>query len=75
MKLVDIGNDQEVRIVGYEGGKGVQMQLKQLSLLPGDVVTVKKKAPLKGPILIEAHGRAVAIGRGVAAKVEVESVS
>lgn len=74
MKLVDAQQDQEVRITGYQGGRGVQMQLKQLSLLPGDTIKVKKKAPLKGPILVEAHGRSVAIGRGVASKVNVEIV-
>jgi Fe2+ transport system protein FeoA len=46
-----------------------------LSLMPGDRVRVTKRAPLRGPLLVEAHGRSVALGRGVAAKVEVEQVS
>ena len=75
MKLVNVKHGEEVRIVRYRGGKGMAMKLKELSLMPGDRVVVKKRAPLKGPLLIEAHGRSVAIGRGVAEKVDVEKVS
>lgn len=73
MKLVDVKSGEQVRILDYRGGKGLASKLKELSLMPGDLIVVKKKAPLKGPLLIEAHGRSVAIGRGVAEKVEVEA--
>lgn len=72
MRLVDVEIGKQARIVDYRGGKGMAAKLKELSLMPGDIVMVKKKAPLRGPLLIEAHGRAVAIGRGVAEKVDVE---
>ncbi len=75
MSLVDVEHGEEVRIVRYRGGRGMAMKLKELSLMPGDRVVVKKKAPLKGPLLVEAHGRSVAIGRGVAEKVEVEKIA
>ncbi|MFO7942844.1 MAG: FeoA family protein [Anaerolineales bacterium] len=75
MRLVDVEQEKEVRIVDIQGGKGVARKLQQLSLMPGDRVRVTKRAPLKGPLLVEAHGRSVALGRGVAAKVEVEQIS
>jgi ferrous iron transport protein A len=74
MRLIDVEHNQEVRIVDIRGGKGVTRKLQELSLMPGDIITVKKRAPLQGPLLVEAHGRSVALGRGVAAKVDVERV-
>jgi len=75
MRLVNVEHGEEVRIVRYRGGRGMALKLKELSLMPGDRIVVKKRAPLKGPLLVEAHGRSVAIGRGVAEKVEVEKVA
>ena len=72
MVLTDVECGQNVRIVSYQGGRGVTSKLRQLSLMPGDCLQVLKKAPLRGPILIESNGRSVALGRGIAARVTVE---
>ncbi|MEA2008522.1 MAG: FeoA family protein [Chloroflexota bacterium] len=74
MVLADAKCGQSVRIVSYTGGQGVVSKLRQLSLMPGDCVQVVKKAPLHGPVLIESQGRSVALGRGIAARVQVEVV-
>ena len=74
MVLVDVACGQNVRIVSYTGGEGVVSKLRQLSLMPGDSVRVLKKAPMHGPVLIESQGRSVALGRGIAAKVQVEEI-
>ncbi len=74
MVLTDAECGQNVRIVSYQGGRGVSSKLRQLSLMPGDCLQVLKKAPLRGPILIESNGRSVALGRGVAVKVTVEDI-
>jgi len=74
MVLVDVKCGQNVRIVSYTGGRGVVSKLRQLSLMPGDRVKVIKKAPLRGPVLIESQGRSVALGRGIAARVQVEEI-
>ena len=74
MVLVDVECGKNVRIVSYTGGRGVVSKLRQLSLMPGDCVQVIKKAPLRGPVLIESQGRSVALGRGIAARVQVEEV-
>jgi ferrous iron transport protein A len=72
--LIDVQCGTKVRIISFQGGKGVQAKLRQLCILPGECVKVVKRAPFHGPIMIETEGRSVALGRGVAAKIEVEEV-
>jgi len=71
MRLIDVKNGKKVIIESIAGGKGVDAKLRQLSLMPGDTIEVVQRAPLHGPILVEESGRRVALGRGVAAMVEV----
>lgn len=73
-RLIDIQPGKIVRIIAIKGGRGVSSKLRQLSILPGECVRILKRAPFDGPVLIELEGRSVALGRGVAAKVEVEEV-
>ncbi len=74
MVLIDAECGQSVCIISYTGGHGVISKLRQLSLMPGDSVQIVKKAPLRGPVLIESQGRSVALGRGIAARVQVEVI-
>ena len=71
MKLINIEDNKLVEIVSFEGGKGISSKLRQLGLMPGDQIRITKRAPFRGPLLVEANGRSIALGRGVAAKVEV----
>lgn len=71
MRLIDIEVNTAVEIVSFEGGKGISSKLRQLGLMPGDQIIIIKKAPFRGPLLVDANGRSVALGRGVAAKIEV----
>jgi Fe2+ transport system protein FeoA len=73
MRLIDIGDDRWVRVVGFEG-KRVQLKMLQYGLYPGDMARIIRRAPLGGPILIEAGGREVALGLKLAEKIQVESV-
>ena len=75
MVLAEVECGKDVRIISYQGGRGVSSKLRQLSLMPGDRLHVLKKAPLQGPILVESNGRSVALGRGVATKVLVEEIN
>ena len=74
MCLLDIEIGSSVKIIGFEGGLGLQTKLTQYGLYPGDVARLLRIAPFHGPVLIEVSGREIALGRGVAAKVQVESV-
>lgn len=72
MRLVEALNGTTVRITGFEGGKGLEGKLRQLGLGPGDSVRVLRRAPFKGPLLIEVRGREIAVGAGVASKIQIE---
>jgi ferrous iron transport protein A len=47
-------------------------QLAQLGVRTGSTLTVHRRAPMGGPILVESAGSTVAIGRGLARKVTVQ---
>ncbi|MCI0521089.1 MAG: ferrous iron transport protein A [Chloroflexi bacterium] len=73
MRLAKIESGQWVRVVGFIGGKGFEYKLRQLGLAPGDVAHVVRQAPFGGPLLVEVGGRAIALGKSVAARIEVET--
>ena len=72
MKLINIEDNIQVEIVSFRGGWGISSKLRQLGLMPGDRIIVTKRAPFNGPLLVEANGRSIALGRGVAGKIEVK---
>jgi ferrous iron transport protein A len=51
---------------------GVRQHLSSVGIHVGDTVQVKRHAVWRGPILIEVHGSEVALGRGIASKIQVE---
>jgi ferrous iron transport protein A len=55
------------------GGHGIRRRLESLGVHPGDVVAVVRIASMGGPVLIEIHGARVAVGRGMAQRIEVET--
>lgn len=63
---------KEVIIKEILGGQGVKRRLYNLGIYPGIKVKVIKNALVFGPILVEVQGSEVALGRGMAAKVDVE---
>lgn len=73
MLLAKVRHGNQVRIISYEGGEGVERKLRQLGLNPGEVVYVRRQAPFGGPILVEVNGRTIAVGHGIAAKITVEN--
>lgn len=72
--LIDIENGKKVRILKILGGKNIRQHLQCLGLHVGDIVTLKKSSFLGGPVLLEVNGYDVAIGKGVASKIEVEEL-
>jgi len=74
MTLLEIPKGHTVRIVNYRGGRGVGFKLRQLGLSPGKEIKVLRYAPMGGPIMIDVEGRSVAIGRGIASRVQVEDI-
>lgn len=72
MRLLETPKGKTVRIIEYNGGKGVRFKLRQLGLTPGKEVKVLRHAPLGGPLMIDVEGRSIALGRGIAARIKVE---
>lgn len=72
MKLLNVDDNIQVEIISCKGGRGISSKLRQLGLMPGDRITVIQRAPFNGPLLVEVNGRTVALGRGVAGKIEVK---
>ena len=60
---------------GVVGGFGMVRRLEALGLRPGKLVTKISSQFLAGPVTVMVDGRDIAIGRGMAAKVQVEPVS
>ncbi len=74
MTLMDAGLQDYVRITVVDAGYGLRRRLEHMGLHPGDIVTVVSRAAFQGPLLVEAHGMRLAVGRGVASKINVALV-
>ena len=72
MVLLDVKKGDKVRVLRLEGGANLHDKLTQHGLYPGDCVSVVRTAPLGGPLLVNVHGREIALGRGIAQKILVE---
>ncbi len=72
MVLLDVEKGKQVRVLSLSGGAGLEDKLTQHGLYPGDCVRVLRTAPMGGPLLVDVHGREIALGRGVAEKIMVE---
>ena len=74
MTLLEAQPGVWVRVIGFEGGETLQRRLSQLGFIPGSEARVVRIAPFHGPLLIEADGREIVLGRGVAKKIIVEKI-
>ncbi len=72
MVLLDIKKGDWARVLRLDGGTGLEDKLTQHGLYPGDCVRVLRAAPMGGPLLVDVHGREIALGRGIAKKILVE---
>jgi ferrous iron transport protein A len=72
LPLDTVGVRKQVRVIAIEGGHRVRSHLNTLGIHVGDWLTVVERAPFRGPVLVEINGTRLALGRGVAAKVQVE---
>ena len=72
MALDSVEVRNQVRVMAIDGGHRVRSHLNTLGIHVGDWLTVVERAPFRGPVLVEINGTRLALGRGVAAKVQVE---
>jgi ferrous iron transport protein A len=72
MTLDTVGIQREARVIMIDGGQKIHSYLNTLGIHIGDWLTVVQRAPFRGPVLVEIHGTRVALGRGVACKIQVD---
>ena len=72
MALDNVDLRRSVRVISLEGGHRVRAHLNTLGIHIGDWLTVVERAPFRGPVLVEVNGSRLALGRGIAAKINVD---
>lgn len=58
---------------GRGGAWGFRRRLMDMGLTPGTKVTVVKSAPFRGPLEVRVRGSRLALGRGMAERIFVET--
>ena len=72
MTLDTVSIKRQARVIMIDGGQRVRSYLNTLGIHIGDWLTVVQRAPFRGPVMVEVHGTRVALGRGVARKIQVD---
>ena len=72
MTLAQAEEGQMVVVRSLKGGFGFRRRLMGLGIQPEQKLLILKSGILGGPILVRVEGSEVAIGRGMANKIEVE---
>jgi ferrous iron transport protein A len=72
--LTDAQAGADFRIVSIEGGRAVRQRLFALGFHVGDKIAVQGRGPFRGPLLVTnlSTGTCLAIGRGIAKRIQVE---
>ena len=71
--LSQVSEGKEVRVVGCKAGKMLRTRLEGMGITAGQTLKVLNNR--WGPVLVEAMGRKLAIGRGQAEKILVEELT
>ncbi len=72
IKLTNLQAGKKAKVVSINGGVGVKTRLQAMGIFPGVYISVIQSLG-KGPVIIEAGNTRLAIGRGMAEKVEIET--
>ncbi len=71
MPLTMLEPGREGKVEEVRGGRGLTGKLASMGIMPGTVVSLVRGGP-GGPVVVEAHGSKVVVGRGMAHRVMVE---
>ena len=71
MILSEIQEGQTVNVRSIDAGFGMNSRLTAMGILPGIEITVKKNSG-RGPIVVQVKDSKIALGRGMAHKIEVQ---
>jgi Fe2+ transport system protein FeoA len=70
MPLTIVQAGRRVRFVAADAGRGLEGRLAAMGLVPGAEIEVLRNSP-QGPFLIAVKGSRIALGRGMAQKIQV----
>lgn len=77
MLLSEVQNEKIVKIVSINASKNAKYKLLSVGLHPNDIVQILSN-PFFGPLLIKNISKdnaRIAIGRGIAKKIQVENIN
>jgi len=64
---------QAGRVLAIEGGAGLRHKLTSMGIRTGKWITKVSSQFMSGPVTVKIEGRQLAMGRGIASKVQVET--
>lgn len=70
MPLMMLRPGSRARVVEIRGGRGVRRRLSSMGIYPGEVLALVRGGR-GGPVIVEARGSRIVIGRGMAHRVMV----
>ncbi|MEA1925543.1 MAG: FeoA family protein [Candidatus Altiarchaeota archaeon] len=73
MRLSDMALGNAGRITRIVGGRGFHQKLAMRGIKEGSTIAVKKSSLSGGPVVIEVDRNSIALGKGMAKKIYLES--
>lgn len=70
--IVDLKPNEAGTVVRMDGGHGMIRRLEVMGVRPGVIVTKRSAQPMRGPVIIGVHGTELALGFGIACRIQVE---
>ena len=71
MRLTDARPGDHLALRSMPADAGAEGQVRSLGLLPGVALRLVRRAPFRGPLLLEVEGRVIALGWKIASGLEV----
>jgi Fe2+ transport system protein FeoA len=72
MKLTEAENGQEYRIMCFSPGKSLEKKLGDMGISAGSLIRKLSGRKNGGPVMIRHKNTRIALGRGMASKIEVD---
>jgi ferrous iron transport protein A len=72
MRLTELHNGNQAKIIGLEGGQELLRKLRTIGIREGKIVKLITTHPMNGPIVIDIEGEQIALGRGMARQIMIE---
>jgi ferrous iron transport protein A len=74
VSMIEMVSGSRGRVVRIGGGRGMVARLSSLGIVPGAEVTMVNRYGRGGPVVIEVGRSQVAVGRGMAGRILIDSI-